>query len=205
MRWITLGMKVMMLLRRSFTRRGLNTCPRVRGSSRGSSTAGRQFDAQIGQVVRVRGHAVQESVHHRDRRVVLPVKCLSVENLRRVHVSSRELHESCLLALVGIFLSNYRSLSYHWKKEYTVYADTLEFTVPLLAQFICSYDFLDRRHSIDPLRSRYETRTRLDESDSLFAFETIPRESPRTFLPPGFTLLTVYRVCKLKSTYGSTS
>lgn len=68
MRGIALGVKVMMLLRWCFTWCWLNTCASVGRSCCGTTTARRQFDAQIGQVMWVRGHAIQESVHHRDGR-----------------------------------------------------------------------------------------------------------------------------------------
>lgn len=67
MRRVSLGVEVVMLLRRCLAGRRLHASPAVRGSSSGTAATGRQFDAQVGQVVRVRGHTVQESVHHRDR------------------------------------------------------------------------------------------------------------------------------------------
>lgn len=66
MRGVSLGVKVMMLLGRRVAWWRLNTCACVRGSSGATATAGRQLDAKIGEVVRMRGHAVQERVHHPD-------------------------------------------------------------------------------------------------------------------------------------------
>lgn len=89
-RWVALGMEMMVLLGRSFSRHWLHACTGVRGRTHDISTAGRQLDAQTGQVVRVRGHAVQKSVHHDGRRGCCGRESSSVEE-GHDHVSRQRL------------------------------------------------------------------------------------------------------------------
>lgn len=71
-RWIALRMEVMMLLGRRLAGRRLDTATgasvrrRTATATGTAASAWRQLDSQIRQVMRMRGHAIEKGVHHRE-------------------------------------------------------------------------------------------------------------------------------------------